>query len=237
MRFRVGALSASLLVFFAAALYASPDLPARILALVPGDRRAEVGEIVANPTFVRVLEFEARADLRVYTYLLDHPDLNAALGRALGIASYRVVHIGPRQYRGNDGSGNVGTIEVLSDEGQERAFMERGLSPGWWFGEIKGRVVALIGFSSEGERVRGTVTLWARIDQGFVDRLLRLLEPMVGGFLDWKLREQLSIAFRVAETASQHTGQFCPLLGELSGDSPDERQALAGLAGCWRVEG
>lgn len=233
----VAALSVYLVVLFAAALYASPDLPASVLTLAPEGRRAEVGEILANPTFMRVLDFEAPADLRVYTYLLDHPDLNAALGRALGIAPYRVVRIGPRQYRGDDGSGNVGTIEVFSAEGHERAFMERGVSPGWWFGEIRGRVVAHLVFTAEGESVRANVTLWARIDHGVVDRLLRLLEPMIGGFLDWKLREQLTVPFRVAEVAAQHAAQFCPLLGALSWESPDERQALAGLAGCWRVEG
>lgn len=237
MRSRVGVLSVLLLALFAATLPASPGLPPSVLALVPGDRRAEVEKILGNPTFVRGLDFTALADLGVYTYLLDHPDLNAALARALGIAPYELVRIGPRQYRGEDGSGNVGTIEVFRTEGHERVFMERGVSSGWWFGEIGGRVVALVVFAPEAESVRGTVTVWARIDQGLVDRSLRLLGPMLGGFLNRKLREQFNIAVRVAESAAQHPDQFCPLLGAVSEASPDEWQALAGLAGCWRAEG
>jgi hypothetical protein len=93
-------------------------------------------------------------------------------------------------------------------------------------------VAALVVFSAEREGLRGTVTVWARIDHGVVDRLLRLLAPLLGRFLDRKLREQFSLAVRVAETAAQDPGQFCPLLGALAGGAPEERQALAGLAGC-----
>ena len=148
-----------------------------------------------------------------------------------------MVRIGRGQYHGDDGGGNVGTIEVFRDEGNERAFIERGVSSGWWFGNIGGRVVALVVFSTKEEGVRGTVTVWAQVDQGVVDRLLRILNPMLGGLLGRKLREQFSIAVRVAEASAQHTDQFCPLLEVVSVGSRDERQALAGLAGCWRVEG
>lgn len=237
MRSRVGALSVLLLVSFAAALSASPGVPPSLLALVPADRRPEVGEVLANPTFVRGLDFAACADLQVYTYLLDHPDLNAALARALHIAPYEVVRSGPGQYRGADADGNAGTIEVFGAEGHERVFVERGVSSGWWFGEIGGRVVALVAFAPEADSVRGTVTVWARIDQGFVDGLLRFLKPFLGGLLDRKLKEQFSIPERVAEAAAQHPDRFCPLLGAVSDGSPEERQALAGLAGCLRVEG
>ncbi len=230
-------LSVLCLVLLAGVLYASPDLPSSLQALVPEDRRTEVQEILADPTFTRELDFVAHANLQVFTYLLDHPDLNAALARALRIASYEVVPISPRQYRGADADGNAGTIEVFSAEGHERAFVQRGVSSGWWFGEIGGRVVALVVFAPEADSVRGTVTVWARIDQGIVDRLLRFLKPFLGGLLDRKLNEQFSIPKRVAEAAAQHPDRFCPLVGAVSDGSPEERQALAGLAGCWQVEG
>ncbi len=232
----VGVLSILLLVLFAAALSASTGVSQKLLMLIPGDRRPEVENILGNPTFVRTLDFTVPADMQVYTYLLDHSDLNAALAKSLGIAHYEVVRIGPGHYRGTDGNGNVGTIEVFRDEGHERVFLERGVSSGWWFGDIGGRVVALVDYTLESERVRGTVTVWARIDQGVVDHLLRALRPMLGGFLDRKLREQFAIPTRVAEAAAQHPDQFCPLLGAVSEGSSDERQALSGLAGCWRAE-
>jgi hypothetical protein len=230
-------LSILCLVSLPGVLYASPDLPSSLRALVPEDRRAEVQEILADPTFNRELAFVVHANLQVFTYLLDHPDLNAALARALHIAPYEVVRSGPGQYRGADADGNAGTIEVFGAEGHERVFVERGVSSGWWFGEIGGRVVALVAFAPEADSVRGTVTVWARIDQGFVDGLLRFLKPFLGGLLDRKLKEQFSIPERVAEAAAQHPDRFCPLLGAVSDGSPEERQALAGLAGCLRVEG
>jgi hypothetical protein len=229
-----GTKGGGLLLIVPAALDAGPGAPFTILKQVPADRRAEVAEIVADPTFVRTLEFKAAADPRVFTYLLDHPDVNAALARALGIASYRVVRIGPGRYQGEDGGGNVGTIEVFATEGTQQAVLERGVSSGWWFGDLAGRVVVLIAVVPAGDRVRGRVTVWARIDQGMVDRLLRLLKPMLSGFLDRKLREQLAIPFRVAEDAARDADQFCFQFAALPGESRTEGQALSGLAGCDR---
>ena len=232
MRSVVGGVSILSLVVVAAALAAAPALPPGLDALIPADRGAEVAPIVADPTFVRRLEFQVRADVGVYTFLLDHPDLNAALARPLGIARYEVVQVGPGKYRGHDGAGNTGTVDVFSAGGPARAFLERGVSPGWWFGDIGGRVVALVAFSAEGGSVRGTVTVWARIDRGVVDLLLRLLKPVVGRFLDRKLREQFTVAAGVAEAAAQHPDRVCPLLGTGAGELAEERQALARLAGC-----
>ncbi len=236
MRSNVAVISILLLALLTAVPFASTGVSQKLLMLVPGDRRSEVENILGDPTFVRTLDFTVPADMQVYTYLLDHPDLNAALAKSLGTAHYEVVNIGPGHYRGTDGNGNVGTIEVFRDEGHERVFLERGVSSGWWFGDIGGRVVALVEYTLESERVRGTITVWARIDQGVVDHLLRALRPMLGGFLDRKLREQFDIPTRVAETAAQHPDQFCPLLWSVSEGSSDERQALGGLAGCWKAE-
>ncbi|HWU41681.1 MAG TPA: hypothetical protein VN203_28830, partial [Candidatus Acidoferrum sp.] len=133
-----------LVLIVPAAIHASPAMPSAILEQVPGDRRAEVEEVLAAPTFVRTLKFTAAADSRVFTYLLDHPDLNAALARSLGIAAYRVAHTGPGRYQGVDDSGNRGSIEVFGPQRAERVVLDRGISPGWWFGDLAGRVVALV---------------------------------------------------------------------------------------------
>jgi hypothetical protein len=230
------AIAGALLLGFAGAVHAGSESPYLVLAQVPVDRRAEVEDIIGSPTFVRTLHLETFADLQVLTYLLDHPHVNAALARALGIASYRAVQIAPGRYEGDDGSGNVGTIEIFGTEGHQRVVLAQGVSPGWWFGDIHGRVVALVALSAEGGHLRGDVTVWARIDQGVIASLLHLVAPMLGGLLDKKLREQGDLTIRVAEAAAQHPGQFCPLLGALSGVSPDEQEALAGLAGCRSVE-
>ena len=69
----VGLLSILLLVLFAAGLSANPGLPPNLSALVPDDRRVEIEKILANPTFVRRLDFQVLADGRVYAFLLDVP--------------------------------------------------------------------------------------------------------------------------------------------------------------------
>ena len=226
------AIAGALLLGFAGAIHASPESPYGVLAQVPVDRRAEVEDIIAAPTFVRTLHLETFANLQVLTYLLDHPDVNATLARALGIAPYRAVRISPGRYEADDGGGNTGTIEIFGTEGAQRVLMERGVSPGWWFGDISGRVVALVAFSAEGKRLRGDVTVWARIDQGVIASLLRLLAPMLGGFLDGKLREQFGLTIRVAEDAVHGTDRFCQRLAGISDGSLEQRQTLAGMAAC-----
>ena len=232
MRSMIGLATILLLLCCAVTGSASSDLPPTLSSLVPGDRRAEVESILEDPTFVRQLDFQVCADVRVYTFLLDHPDLNADLARALGVAPYEMVKVAPGKYFGNDGAGNVGTVEVFGGMEPVRVFLEKGVSPGWSFGDIAGRVVALLTFSPEEQRVRGTVTVWARIDQGAVDVLLRVFRPMLGGFLDRKLREQFNVAAAVAESAAQHPDRVCPVLESGAGTSVDDRDALARLAGC-----
>ncbi len=229
---------AGLLVLWAAAAAAATGLPREaVLERVPLARRSEVREIMADPTFVRTVHLEAVADPEVFIYLLDHPDLNSALGRGLQIAPARLARVGPGRYEGDDGEWNSGTLEVLWAEGDRRAFLEQGVSRGWWFGDIAGRVVAVTGFSREGRQLRGEVEVWAKIDQGVVDRLLRFLAPMLGGFLDHKMREQFGIAFRVAERAADDPDRFCSGLAGLAEGSSEDREELAGLAGCPRPAG
>ena len=225
-------LAGALLLGFAGAIQACPASPCQVLAQVPEDRRAEVEEVLAAPTFVRTLHLETFADLPVLMYLLDHPDVNAALARALGIAPYRAVRIGPGRYEADDGAGNTGTIEIFGTEGPQRVLLERGISHGWGFGDIGGRVVALVAFSADGERLRGDVTVWARIDQGVVAAVLRLLTPMLGGFLDGKLQEQFGLTIRVAEDAVHDTAHFCQRLVGISDRASEQRQTLAGMAAC-----
>lgn len=231
MRWTIGVITLLGFVLFVAAIRASSALPTALLGQIPEDRRAEVEGILADPTFVRGLDLHALADVQVYAFLLDHPDVNAGLAQALDIAPYEVVRTGPGRYRGDDGNGNAGTIEIFGTA-EQRVVMERGVSPGWWFGDIQGRVIALVGFSPTGEDLRASVKIWARIDHGLLDRLIRVVRPVLGGFLDRKLREQFGIGLRVAAAARQAPGEFCPALASLPTGSPDEKQALAGLAQC-----
>lgn len=232
LRFRPWLIAGFAMLSVAAATHATGLPPEAVLEQVSRTRRAEVQEIVIDPTFVRTLSLKAAADSQVFACLLDHPDINAPLSRRFGIALHRLVRVGPGRYQGDDGAGNSGTLEVLGAEVDRRIFMERGVSPDWWFGDIAGRVVAVVAFSSHGNHLRGDVEVWARIDQGMVDRLIRILSPVLGGFLDRKLHEQFGVTFRVAERAALEPDRFCAVLAGLPDGSPEERDALAGLAGC-----
>ncbi len=207
--------------------------------VVPPAFRPEVRAVVTDPTFVRSLDLEAVADPRLFAHLLDHPDLMAALGRDLSLTRTRLVRLGPDRYQGQDAAGNAGTLDVLWGDGAQRVLLERGVSPGWWFGNISGRVVALVALSTEGDLTRGHVTVWARIDEGLMDRVLRFLTPVLGGFLDRKLQEQFGLTFRVAARAAREPERFCNALTGLAEGSPRARRRVAELVGCrdnWREE-
>ncbi len=223
---------AGLAVLWAAAAGANEPAHHAVLEQVVSVRQDEVREILTDPTFVRRLRLEAVANPQVFIYLLDHPDITTALARILQIAPTRLWRVGPGQYQGKDGDWNAGTLEVLAADGDRRVFLEQGVSRGWWFGDVAGRVVAAVDLSSEGDRIRGEVTVWAKIDHGALDRLLRMAAPVLGGFLDRKLEEQFGITFRVAERASRDTPRFCHFLAVVPDGSREERQALASAAAC-----
>jgi hypothetical protein len=226
-------LLAGVALLWAASAVGANDLSQHaVLKQVSPVRHNEVRDILAGPTFARRLRLEAVANPQVFTYLLDHPDINSALGRALQITPTRLWRVGAGRYQGDDGEWNSGTLEVLWDEADRRIFLEQGISRGWWFGDVSGRVIAAVDISSEGDRIRGEVEAWAKIDQGVLDRLLRVVAPMLGGFLDRKLQEQFGVTFRVAEHALRDRVRFCQLLEVISDGSLEERQTLASVAAC-----
>ena len=203
-----------------------------VLAQVAAVRQDEVRQVLADPTFVARLGLEAVASPRVFSYLLDHPDITSALARALAIAPTRLWPVGPGRYQAEDGEWNSGTLDVLAAAEDRRVFLEQGVSRGWWFGEVAGRVVAAMALSEEGDRIRGEVAVWAKIDPGALDRLLRMVGPVLRGFLDRKLAEQFGITFRVAEHARQEPARFCQLVAVIPEGSLEERQTLARVAIC-----
>jgi hypothetical protein len=223
---------AGVALLWAAAAEALEPSHHAVLAQVPPVRHDEVQEILADPTFVARLRLEVVANPQVFIYLLDHPDINSALARALQIAPIRLSRVGPGRYQGDDGEWNSGTLDVLSAEGDRRVFLEQGVSRGWWFGSVAGRAVAAVDLSREGDRIRGEVQVWAKIAPGVLDRFLRVVAPVLGGLLDRKLQEQFGITFRVAEHASRDPARFCQFLAGIPEGSRDERQTLASAAAC-----
>lgn len=232
MRTSLWGLAGAALLWAAAAAGANELSQHAVLEQVSRVRHHEVREILADPTFVRHLRLEAVANPQVFIYLLDHPDINSALARALQIAPTRLRRVGPGRYQGDDGEWNSGTLEVLWAEGDRRVFLEQGVSRGWWFGDVAGRVIAAVDLSREGDRIRGEVEVWAKIDPGALDRLLRVVAPMLGKLLDRKLEEQFGITFRVAEHAIRDPARFCQLLAMIPDGALEERQTLASVAAC-----
>ena len=219
-------------LLWAAAAGANELSERAVLAQVAAVRQDEVRQILADPTFVARLRLEAVVTPPVFIYLLDHPDINSALARALQIAPTRLWPVGPGRYQGDDGEWNSGTLDVLAAAGDRRVFLEQGVSRGWWFGVVAGQVVAAVDLSWEGDRIRGEVQVWAKIDPGALDRLLRMVAPVLRGFLDHKLEEQFGITFRVAEHARREPARFCQLLAVIPDGSLEERQTLARVAAC-----
>jgi hypothetical protein len=211
---------------------ANVSLPQAALEQFSAVQHVEVQAILASPTFVAHHRLETVAHPEVIRRLLDYPDITSGLARALHLAPTRLWRVGPGRYQGNDGEWNSGTLEVLWAEGDRRVFLEQGVSRGWWFGDVGGRVVAAMQISQEAERTRGEVEVWARIDAGVLDRVLRMTAPLLKGFLSRKLDEQFGMTFRVAEYATRDPVRFCDLLAVLSDGLFTERQSLAGVAGC-----
>jgi hypothetical protein len=221
-----------LALLWAAAASANEPSPQAVLEQVSPDRHDEVEEILAHPTFVARLQMETDASHQLFIFLLDHPDINCALARALQIAPTRLRRVGAGRYQGDDGAWNSGTLEVLSAAGDRRVVLAKGVSRGYWFGDVAGRVVAAVSLARDGDRIRGEIVVWATVDHGVLDRLLRVVAPVIGGLLDSQLKKQYGITFRVAEHATHDTARFCHALAVIPDGSREERQTLASVAGC-----
>ncbi len=169
------------------------------------DVQARLREVTDHAVYSRrVLGVAFRSHALAFRYLLDHPDFAAAIGRALGVARYRVEPRGGNRFWLDDTRGVQGTFEVVyADEGRWLVHAQ-GIYNKRWLPTISGRIVLLLEFRHQGDapdraRVINDLTGHLRVENPILALLARLIVPLLARETDEKMAQIFAVAGRVSE--------------------------------------
>ena len=191
---------------------------------------SQVREIREHPLLAHsVSGLRVKSSLPLYEFLLSHPDITAALARALGAARYRVSPDGENGYRGEDGSGAKGHFILVERQEGRRVYFARGTYEKPLLPTIAGRIVLVLEYRTNGPGdpiVENRIQGFVQIDTPIVGTLARLARPLVKRALDKKVHHLFEKVARLLDAASADPPEALRRLAE---DGPRPSQDLEAL--------
>ena len=186
--------------------------------LMSDDRQA-LEDVVRSPTLsreVKGLKFWSRKE--VYKYLLNHPDFAAAVAGAFVLSEYqivkdvKVVRASGDSYWGTDGRGVTGHFRVIYADEKKRVFFLDGTLNKKWLPTIFARSVMVLTFEhkadGDGSYVENDLYGYLKMDNPVIAFVAKLLQPVMGGAMDQKMRQTLDLARRISEEAYRDPAGF-----------------------------
>lgn len=167
----------------------------------------------------------------LYRYLLDHPEVTAALARHLAIAPYTITKEAPGRYWVDDGRGAQGRLDVLHTDETTGIYWLKGFYEKGWLPRITGELAFFLRFqpadSDEASPGMETVlTSYVRLDRAMLQWMLKMLNPL----LEPAVTHRVSHVFRAAETLGTrlmaNPASIAHELPNVRTIGPDERRQL-----------
>lgn len=133
----------------------------------------------------------------VYVYLLDRPPVAAALLNRLELGLYKAETRGPGRYRGDDGEGTVGSVELVYQDPRHRLYYLEGSHHSTLLPHLTGKAVVMLSMATVKdaagrEAVETTLVSYTRLDNRVVAGLVSLLRPLVGRTVSRKLMKGIN---------------------------------------------
>jgi hypothetical protein len=143
----------------------------------------------------------------LHQFLLDRPDVGAALARILRIGTYTITPTGTDQFRASDPEGLEGELEILYRDAVSRVYFAHGIAEGGIL-RVRGKVVVCqesrYGTTAVGqERVATQLTIYAKIENPVLAFLVKILSPFIGGMVDAKITKAQGVVRQVSELMVQ----------------------------------
>jgi hypothetical protein len=196
------------------------------LATAPPPVENQVREIRGHPTLAHTVSgLRVKSHLPLYEFLLAHPDITAALARALDAATYQVSRDGENGYRGQDGKGAEGHFMLVEQGEGRRVFFAQGTYKKPLLPTIAGRLVLILEYRTDGAeeaRIENRVQGFVQIDTAIVGTLAKIARPLVKRSLDKKVHHLFEKVNRLVAAASANPAEAIRRLQEKgTNPSPD----------------
>jgi len=145
----------------------------------------------------------------LYRYLLDRPQVAAALINRLDLAPYKAETRSPGFYWGDDGEGTEGTLQLIYQDGRNRMYYLEGTHHSRLLPNVSGRAVVFLHMEAvkgrgEGDAIESTIVSYTRLDNRVLAGMASLLRPLVGSVVTRKLVKGLDVVNRLGKEMREH---------------------------------
>lgn len=203
------------------------------LPAAPPPVEQQVREIREHPLLVHTVSgVRVKSGLPLYEFLLAHPDITAALARALGAATYQVSPDGENGYHGRDGKGAQGHFMLVEQGEGRRVFFARGSYKKPLLPTIRGRIVLVLEYRTNGAEEAGIenrVQGFVQIDTPIVGTLAKIARPLVKRSLDKKVHHLFQKVDHLLDAALADPSEAIRRLQENGTNPSQDLETLRGL--------
>ena len=139
----------------------------------------------------------------LHQFLLDRPDVGAALARILRIGTYTVTGTGKDRFRASDPEGLDGEMEILYRDGAHRVYFAEGIAKGGLL-TVRGKALVVHEFeyriADQGQPwVATQLTVYGKIKNPLLALFLQIFSPLIGGLVDAKISKAQGVVRQVSE--------------------------------------
>lgn len=174
------------------------------------DERAKqkVETLLNDHTLKRSLSLEHPILNRpLHQFLLDRPDVGAAISRSLAIGNCTITRVGPDLFHGHDPDGVEGDMEILYRDEGHRVYFAEGIAEGALI-TLRGKTVIFqesqYGRADHGQEwVKSQLTIYAKIENPILAFFIKIFEPLVGKLVDPKISKAQGVVRQVSELMVQ----------------------------------
>jgi hypothetical protein len=169
----------------------------------------------------------------LHHFLMDRPDVGAALSRILKIGTYTVTRTGTDQFRASDPEGLEGDLEILYRDEARRVYFAQGTAEGRLL-KVQGKALVLnrsqYRTTDQGQQwVTTDLTIYAKIENPFLAFFLKIFSPLIGGMVDAKLSKAQGVVRQVCELMVQDPQGTYARIAESEELAPEDLTALQEL--------
>ncbi len=217
----------------------SPRAREEAIAALPvgeltAESRRKVMAVCENPSIYRRLpQKTVDCDPDLYRFLIRNPEVVVNIWQLMGFSNYSAQRKGPYLWKGDDGTGTQGDVELIygtddlhvmyGDGFYEGALLKR---------KITGRCVLILqsGFGQDAARrwlVGNRLDVFLQIDNAGADMIARTLAPWVGKVADTNFAESCKFAAKISQTAEQNGPGMQRLADKLANVEAEVRDQFA----------
>jgi hypothetical protein len=175
------------------------------------------------------------SDPKMYHFLVKNPEVIVNIWQVMGVTKVQMTRISPNTYRASDGSGAVGTIQIVYSDHETQVVYCEGVYNGPMFSKpLTAQCVLVIkaGYVQETNRryyVTARCDAFIRMDSVGLDLLARTFQPIVNKSADLNFAETAAFVSTVSRTSELKPSGMAKLGNRLQNVSPEVRDEFIRL--------